>query len=72
MILFLSKRKDELKGDLSKWLKEQQHFDQNLSTLKTQLEELTVKDQSLDRHFRTFFMDLVSSAVIDQAIRIFK
>lgn len=47
-------------------------LDHNLIISKASFEELTVKDQLLDKQFRTFFMEMVSPAVIDQAHRIFK
>lgn len=53
-------------------MRTQQLLDQNVIASKTSFEELTVKDQSLDKQFRTFFMEIVSPAVIDQAYRIFK
>lgn len=43
-----------------------------MNLCKTQLDDLTAKDQSIDRQFRTIFSELVSPAVIDQAYRIFK
>lgn len=53
-------------------MKTQQMLDQNVVASKTNFEELAAKDQSLDKQFRTFFSDIVSAAVIDQAYRIFK
>lgn len=44
----------------------------SLSNLKTKFDELTAKDQSLDKQFRTTFAELVSAGVLDQIYRIFK
>lgn len=44
----------------------------NLNNLKAKFDELTTKDQSLDKQFRTTFAELVSAGVIDQIYRIFK
>lgn len=64
--------KDDLKLEINDMLKMQQMLDQNMGATKLQYDELTAKDQQLDRHFKTFFMELVSTAIIDQAYRIFK
>lgn len=53
-------------------MRTQQQLDQNMITSKVTFDEFTAKDQSLDKQFRTFFMEIVSPAVIDQAYRIFK
>lgn len=53
-------------------MRTQQLLDQNVIALKVTFDEFTAKDQSLDKQFRTLFMETVSSAVIDQAYRIFK
>lgn len=58
--------------ELNTLMKTQQVLDQNLMASKVNYEELTAKDQLIDRQFRTFFMEIVSPAVIDQAYRIFK
>lgn len=47
-------------------------FDANLTILKMRFNELTAKDQSLDKQFRTTFSELVSVGVLDQVYRIFK
>lgn len=44
----------------------------NLNSLKAKFDELTTKDQSLDKQFRITFGELVSAGVIDQVYRIFK
>ncbi|XP_031619938.1 cilia- and flagella-associated protein 43 [Contarinia nasturtii] len=64
--------KEQLKSELNNLMKIQQMLDQNVVASKINFEELTAKDQSLDKQFRTFFSDIVSAAVIDQAYRIFK
>lgn len=67
-----SLEKEQLKADVNTLLKTQQVLDQNLIVSKVNFEELTAKDQTLDKQFRTNFMEIVSPAVIDQAYRIFK
>lgn len=69
---FDSSEREQLKMELITLMKTQQVLDQNLIASKVNVEELTVKDQLLDKQFRTFFMETVSPAVIDQAYRIFK
>lgn len=64
--------KEHLKGELNSLMKTQQMLEQNVLTLKCSYDELTTKDQSLDKQFRTLFLEIVSSAIIDQAYRIFK
>lgn len=44
----------------------------NLNNLKAKFDELTTKDQALDKQFRTTFAELVSAGVLDQVYRIFK
>lgn len=67
-----SSEREQLKMELFTLMKTQQVLDQNLIASKVNVDELTVKDQLLDKQFRTFFMETVSPAVIDQAYRIFK
>lgn len=64
--------KEHLKGELNSLMKTQQMLEQNVLTSKCSYDELTAKDQSLDKQFRTLFLEIVSSAIIDQAYRIFK
>lgn len=64
--------KEHLKGELNSLMKTQQMLEQNVLTSKCSHDELTTKDQSLDKQFRTLFLEIVSSAIIDQAYRIFK
>lgn len=44
----------------------------NLNNLKTKFDELTAKDQSMDKQFRSTFSEMVSAGVLDQVYRIFK
>lgn len=53
-------------------MKTYQVLDQNVTSSKVNYDELAAKDQAIDKQFRTFFMEIVSPAVIDQAYRIFK
>lgn len=64
--------KEQIKLDLNNLLKTQQILEQNVATSKASYDELSAKDQSLDKQFRTLFMEIVSPAIIDQAFRIFK
>ncbi|XP_055325488.1 cilia- and flagella-associated protein 43 [Sitodiplosis mosellana] len=64
--------REHLKSELNNLMRTQQLLDQNVIATKASFDELTAKDQSLDKQFRTFFMEIVSPAVIDQAYRIFK
>lgn len=54
------------------WTTHQQHFEQSAIKLRSHMDELNSKDQQLDRQFRQFFGELVASAVVEQAYRIFK
>lgn len=72
LFCFFSFQKDQLKIKINDLLKIQQILDHSLSASKLQSDDLTAKDQQLDRQFKTFFMEIVSTAVIDQAYRIFK
>lgn len=67
-----STEREHLKVEINNLMKTQQILDQNVIASKVSFDELTAKDQSLDKQFRTFFMEIVSTTVIDQAIRIFK
>lgn len=58
--------------ELNNLMKTQQVLDQNVMASKNNCEELAAKDQLIDKQFRTFFMEIVSPTVIDQAYRIFK
>lgn len=64
--------KEQLKLELNMLLKTQHVLEENVIVSKVNFDEMTAKDHSLDKQFRIFFMELVSSAVIDQAYRIFK
>lgn len=65
-------QKQNIKTEISELIKTQLLLDSNLNSCKLKLDELTNRDQLLDRQFRTFFSDTVSAAVVDQAYRIFK
>lgn len=67
-----SAEKEHLKTELNTLMKTYQVLDQNLTSSKVNYDELAAKDQAIDKQFRTFFMEIVSPAVIDQAYRIFK
>lgn len=58
--------------ELNTLMKTYQVLDQNCIASKVNIDELTAKDQLIDKQFRTVFMEIVSPAVIDQAYRIFK
>lgn len=58
--------------ELSTLMRTQQVLDQNVISSKVNYDDLMTKDQLLDKQFRSFFMDIVSPAIIDQAYRIFK
>lgn len=64
--------KEQLKMELSSLMRTQQTLDQNMIAAKACHDDLTIKDQQLDKQFRSVFMDIVSPAIIDQAYRIFK
>lgn len=65
-------RKEELRTEINGLLNVIQNLDQNVTSSKTQLDDINAKDQSIDRQFRSIFAELVSPAIIDQAYRIFK
>lgn len=67
-----SERKDSTNACLAKWLTEQQQFEQNGCRLKANIDDLNGKDQQLDRQFRQFFGEIVTSTVVEQTYRIYK
>lgn len=67
-----SECRDSANVCLAKWFTHQQQFEQNAAKLKANVDELNAKDQQLDRQFRQFFGDIVTSTVVEQAYRIFK
>lgn len=69
---FCSLEKEQLKVELSTLMRTQQVLDQNVMASKASHDDLVIKDQQLDKQFRSVFMDIVSPTIIDQAYRIFK
>lgn len=67
-----SGKREQLKMELNALLKTQQVLEQNVLASKASVDDLTAKDLSLDKQFRTSYTELVSATVIDQAYRIFK
>lgn len=72
MLEHLRSEKEQLKMELSTLMRTQQVLEQNVISSKVNYDDLTTKDQLLDKQFRSFFMDIVSPAIIDQAYRIYK
>lgn len=65
-------QRQEIRNQIAELNKVHGLLETNMTHLKTKLDELTAKDQALDKQFRTTFAELVSAGVLDQVYRIFK
>lgn len=68
----LKGQRQDVRNEIAELNKVHAMFDANLTILKMRFNELTAKDQSLDKQFSTTFSELVSVGVLDQVYRIFK
>lgn len=72
MSLSFRTRREEIELEIDRLSHTQAGMVVQLSALKVKYEELSSKDQLLDKQFRTHFSEIVSAAVVDQAHRIYK
>lgn len=68
----LKSQRQDIRNEIAELNKGHTLFETNLINLKVKFDELTAKDQLMDKQFRTTFSEFVSAGVLDQVYRIYK